>query len=91
MRQAMHAYYQGERTIAKLCYSDLPADRELYEALYQFAKGTFQGQRQRLAPGGRAEIELSLALNEPAGRYTVSTADVLSGAIGQTHFEVTRR
>ncbi len=51
MRHAVHAYYQGERTIARLCYSDLPADRELYEALYQFAKGTFQRQRQRLAGG----------------------------------------
>jgi hypothetical protein len=46
MRQAVHAYYAGEKCIAQLCFSDLPADRELYEALYQFAKGTYVGGRQ---------------------------------------------
>lgn len=51
MRGAVHAYYQGERTIAKLCHSPLAADRDLYEALYQFAKGTFRGQPERLATG----------------------------------------
>jgi len=51
MRGAVHAYYQGRDTIARLCYSDLPADRALYDALYQFAKGTFVGQRRRLATG----------------------------------------
>jgi len=48
MRGAVHAYYQGRDTIARLCHSDVPADRDLYEALYQFAKGTFAGQRCRL-------------------------------------------
>jgi len=43
-----------------------------------------------LAPGGRAEVGLPLALNEPAGRYTLSATDVLSGATGKTQFEVTR-
>lgn len=45
MRGAVHAYYQGTYAIAKLCYSKSAADRALYEALYQFAKGTFRGQR----------------------------------------------
>lgn len=45
MRGAVHAYYQGTYAIAKLCYSKSPADRALYEALYQFAKGTFRGER----------------------------------------------
>jgi hypothetical protein len=49
MRHAVHAYYQGNDTIARLCYSEVAADRKLYEALYQFAKGTFQGRRERLA------------------------------------------
>lgn len=46
MRQAVHAYYAGEKCITQLCFSDLPADRELYESLYQFAKGTYVGRRQ---------------------------------------------
>lgn len=46
MRQAVHAYYAGEKCISQLCFSDLPADRELYEALYRFAKGSYVGRRQ---------------------------------------------
>lgn len=45
MRGAVHAYYQATDAIARLCYSKSAADRALYEALYQFAKGTFRGQR----------------------------------------------
>lgn len=46
MRQAVHAYYASEKSIPRLCYSDLPADRQLYEALYLFAKKTYAGKRQ---------------------------------------------
>ena len=44
-----------------------------------------------LAPGGRADIVLPLALNQSAGRYTLSVTDVLGGASGKTQLEVTRR
>lgn len=93
MRQAVHAYYQGERTIAKLCYSDLPADRELYEALYQFAKGTFQGQRQRLATGCTYRIQGDPVAEYPddgrkltdgGGASDLATANRLVALAGET-------
>ncbi len=92
MRHAVHAYYQGEGTIAKLCYSDLPADRELYEALYQFAKGTFQGQRQRLATGCTYRIQGAVVpeypddgrrLTDGCGASDPATADRLVGLAGE--------
>lgn len=43
MRGAVHGYYQSTGAIARLCYSDVPAERALYDALYEFAKGRFQG------------------------------------------------
>lgn len=44
-----------------------------------------------LAPAGRAEIVLPLALNQPSGRYLVSVTDVISGVSGHAHFDVTSR
>ena len=93
MRNAVHAYYQGERTIANLCYSDLPAERELYEALYHFAKGTFQDQRQRLATGCTYRIQGELAAEYPddgrkltdgGGASDLTTADRLVALAGET-------
>ena len=43
MRGAVHGYYQSTGAIARLCFSDVPAERALYDALYEFAKGRFQG------------------------------------------------
>jgi len=93
MRHAVHAYYQGHRTIARLCDSDLPADRDLYEALYQFAKGTFQGQRQRLAGGCTYRIQ-GVAVSEypddgrrltdGCGTRDLATAHRLVGLAGET-------
>lgn len=92
MRHAVHAYYQGESTIAKLCYSDLPADRELYEALYQFAKGTFQGQRQRLTGGCTYRISGEVVpdypddgrkLTDNGGASDLATANRLVGLAGE--------
>jgi hypothetical protein len=57
MRRAVHAYYQGQDTIARLCYSPLAADRALYDALYQFAKGMYRGQRPRMTTGCRYRIQ----------------------------------
>ena len=93
MRHAVHAYYQGQNTIAKLCYSDLPADRGLYEALYQFAKGTFRGQRQRLATGCTYRIQGAAVpgypddgrrLTDGCGASGPGMADRLVGLAGET-------
>jgi hypothetical protein len=93
MRGAVHAYYQGESTIAKLCYSELPADRDLYEALYQFAKGTFQGERRRLTAGCKYRIEGAVTpehaddgrkLTDGRGANDPATADRLVGLAGES-------
>ncbi len=61
MRQAVHGYYQGIDAIARLCHSDVPAERALYDALYEFAKGRFQGQRWRPLPDLPYEIDGAMA------------------------------
>jgi hypothetical protein len=82
MRGAVHAYYQGTYAIAGLCYSKSPADRALYEALYQFAKGTFQGERTTFSRHSVYRIHGQLASEYPDdgqkltdGRFAATLAD----------------
>lgn len=42
-----------------------------------------------LAPEGKAELDIPLALNEPLGRQTVSVLDVISGSTATATFNVT--
>jgi hypothetical protein len=59
---AVRAYYQGYDTIARLCRSDQPILRQLYDDLYRFHKGVYQRRRpyQPLAP--------PVATNDPTGQ-----------------------
>jgi len=54
MRRAPHAYYQSSYIIKELHNSPLPANRRLYDALYQFARGTYAGGVDRSLAAGRA-------------------------------------
>ncbi|MEW6360333.1 MAG: DUF4855 domain-containing protein [Planctomycetota bacterium] len=65
MCDAVHGYYQGTDAIAKLCYSDVPADRALYDALYQFAKGKFDGARRTISTECRYRIRGNVSWQYP--------------------------
>lgn len=82
MRGAVHAYYPGTSAIAKLCYSKSSADRALYEALYQFAKGTFRGERTTFSRHCAYRIHGQVAPEYPDdaqkltdGRFAATLAD----------------
>ncbi len=45
-------------------------------------------RRTLLAPGGAADVEIPLALNDPAGEYLVEATDALTGLTGRLPFRI---
>lgn len=91
MRGAVHGYYQGTYSVAKLCYSKQPAYRSLYDAMYRFAKGTLDTQRTTLSRNTTYRLSGKAAAEYPDdgkrltdGRFaaTVENAGRIVGLLG---------
>jgi hypothetical protein len=77
---------------ANVDVADAPAGDHVFHAelLSPAGQAMWYYTSNRLAPAGSMDLAIPLALNEPAGKWTVRVRDVLSGAEAEATLLVTR-
>ncbi|HOQ30570.1 MAG TPA: DUF4855 domain-containing protein, partial [Armatimonadota bacterium] len=70
---AVRAYYQGSDVIARLAASTHPGERQLYDDLYRFHKGTYTRRPTSLAEGARCLLQVAGGTPTPEPRLVDGT------------------